>query len=250
MRVLSTLVRKELMALLLSPAAWITLTLFLLLQGANLYLVVQVAAQPGGPEVEPLELLFGRTLLFWIMGLLLATTSTMGLLAGERRQGTLELLLTCPVSPAQVVLAKYLAALSFYLAVFATSAFHVALGARLLGPPDPGALLSSYLGVALLGAGWVAVGLLASALTRSQSAAAVMTFSALAALLVLGDLAGAAGGHPGLAAALWHVNAFAHMEELCQGVLELRRVTYHLGLAAFALTAAVLAVRRPGAGAR
>jgi ABC-type transport system involved in multi-copper enzyme maturation permease subunit len=98
---------------------------------------------------------------------------TMRLWAEERAQNTFELLLTLPLDALQVILGKYLAALCFYLLILAGS-LPIVVMLVVLGTPDGGAIVASYLGAALLGAFFLAFGQLASALTRDQVVAFVL----------------------------------------------------------------------------
>jgi len=102
-------------------------------------------------------------------------------------------------------------------------------------------VLSGYLGTLLSGASCIAVGLLASALTRSQVIAAVLSFAALTLLLLLGPLELFVAS-PTLRAVLAHVNLFDHMEEFASGIVDSRRLVLHLGLIVFCLAAAVKAL--------
>jgi ABC-2 type transport system permease protein len=100
---------------------------------------------------------------------------TMGALADERRSGTLELLLTCPVSRFQVIVGKFMAAAGFYTFVVAlTVQFYLLM--CLSGRPDPGPVFTGYLGVLLSGYLFIAVGIYASSLTKSPLVAALMSY--------------------------------------------------------------------------
>src|SRR5262245_31418706 len=106
--------RRELIALFLSPLAYIVLVAFLLLNGYLFFAIVQYLSGPVGPAASPMRLFFGGSLLYWLVILFFLATISMRLLAEEARAGTLETLLTAPVSLAEIVLGKYLGALAFY----------------------------------------------------------------------------------------------------------------------------------------
>ena len=115
MRKLAALVHRELLAYFSSPLAYVILTAFLFINGYVFYLIVAFLNDPRTQAMAPLRLIFGGTIFFWLFLLFVVPVITMRLLAEERRSGTLEVLLTSPVSEGQVVMGKFLAAFVFYL---------------------------------------------------------------------------------------------------------------------------------------
>ena len=116
MNALWAIARRETAAYFRTPAGWAVLALSLLLQGIVFWMFVQFLGRPDAPPGGVMEFFFGGTILFWIALGLLATVVPMRLIAEEVRTGTIEPLLTAPVSPGEVVVGKWLAALGFYLA--------------------------------------------------------------------------------------------------------------------------------------
>jgi ABC-2 type transport system permease protein len=236
-----TIYRREVAAYFLSPIAWVVLALFLIIQGYQFFVFVQFLSQPNAPHGAVLQFFFGGTFLYWMVFIEIVSLITMRLLAEEQRNGTLETLCTAPVTDVDVVLGKYLAALTFYAFLWVPTVAYVVLLANHAGPgagPELGPVAAGYLGTLLVGAPCLAIGLLASALSRDQIIAGVATFVVLMLLLLLGVLETFAvvGWKRDLIA---HVNLFRHMEDFGKGVVDTRRVVFLLSLAVFALFASV-----------
>ncbi|MBD3854062.1 MAG: ABC transporter permease subunit, partial [Acidobacteria bacterium] len=117
MRKTWAIVRRELIAYFSSPLAYVVLAAFLLMQGYIFYLLVSFLNNPQTPAMTPLRLFFGGTIFFWLFLLFVVPVITMRLIAEERRSGTIEVLLTSPVTEAQVVVGKFAAAMLFYIAL-------------------------------------------------------------------------------------------------------------------------------------
>lgn len=244
LRRIGTLMWRELLGYYCSPLAWVILTLFLLVQGYAFYLYVELVNRPDAPHGAVMQYFFGGTVLYWLFVVFVVSALTMRLLAEERRSGTIEPLLTAPVTEAQVVLAKYLAAVLFYAFLWLPTLLYVAVVAWLAAPAlSWGPVAAGYLGTLLVGAACIAVGLAASALTRSQIIAAVLTFTALSLLLLVGALESFVSG-PVARAIVEHLNLFDHMEDFARGIVDTRRVVFHLSLILFCLVAATKALER------
>jgi len=240
---LLAVLRRELLGYFFSPLAWVVLTLFLLVQGYAFYLLVEMMSQPTAPHGAVLQYFFGGTFLYWLFVIFVISAITMRLCAEERRSGTLEALLTAPVSEAQVILGKYLAAVIFYVFLWAPTLVYVALVVSVSGEGGPGwgPIAAGYLGTLLVGGSCLAVGLLASTLTRNQIVAAVLTFTLLTLLLLVGPL-DLYVSRPWLKALIGHLNLFEQLDELGRGIVDSRRLVLHLSLIVFCLTAAVKAL--------
>ena len=98
--------RKELLSYFFAPMAYIVIAAFLLMNGVLFALILAALSQPGVSSAEPMRIFFGGTLFFWIFLILMAPVITMKLGAEEAKAGTLETLLTAPVSDLEVVLGK------------------------------------------------------------------------------------------------------------------------------------------------
>ena len=232
MRRFAALLLKEERALFTSPVAYAVLAAFLLIMGYTFALTLFLT------RATSLVHLF-----FQMFSLLLLTVPivTMRLVAEERRLRTLELLLTAPVTEAQVVLAKYLASLSLVaLMLLASCAYAVVLG--ILGEPDWGPIYSGYLGLLLLGAALVGLGLLASSLAGSQVVAALASLSLFLLLWIVDDF-GRLLPDPFNTLAV-NLSLATHFKPFATGSLYLSDVGYFLSLAMLGLFLSTRALGR------
>ena len=185
MNAFGTLFKREMQAIFLSPLVYIFAVVILSYQGFTFVWGIN-ALTTQGPEFSQqqlVDLFFGGNIFYWFLLIAMVTALTMRLFAEEKRSGTLETLLTAPVTDLQVVLAKYLGALAFFVLLCAPTALYFAfLGARGL---DLGLLAGAYTGLLLLGALYVAVGCLISSACTNQVVAAILTFVGLAVLSFL-----------------------------------------------------------------
>ena len=232
------LTRRELSAYFVSPIAYVAMVLFLLLSGILFGSPWFGAFRPGQPaQLQSVFYLVSFVLLLVIPAL------TMRSLAEERGSGTIESLLTAPVTDVQVVLAKFLGCWIFYLAILApTLLYVVALAA--FSSPDYGSILAGYLGLVLLGMMYVAIGILASSLTRAQVIAFVVAFFPLLFLHLLGLFA---GSMPSPWRSIVRVaGTIAHCEDFNRGIVAATHVVYFLAVTVYALflTVKVLESRR------
>jgi len=195
-----------------------------------------VVMQPLGSQTVSLEPVLGSAP---VILLLLAPALTMRLLAEETRSGTMELVLTAPVRDGEVVLGKYLASLIFFLFMLALTLVYAVVLLR-FGNPDRGVLVSSYVGAALFGAAFLAVGVLASALTQNQIVAAVISLAILLALWLINIFAGLTRGV--LADILNYLSIITRYNDFLRGVISSQNVIYYLSVIAVALFLATRAL--------
>ncbi|HKA87388.1 MAG TPA: Gldg family protein [Haliangiales bacterium] len=245
------LARREAAAYVASPLALVIAALFLVVQGFSFYAVLRVLADPRSPAPygAVLRTHFGGTFLYWSFLLFVAAALSMRLVADERHKGTWEALRTAPVGGATIVCGKWLGALAYYALLWAPTLVYVAVLRALAPPgagPDAGPIATAYFGVLVCGASFLAVGLCASALADSQVAAAVLAFVALVVWLLLGlvpELSPSAmARHPAWAAVLRAIDVRRHMDDFARGIVDLRHVLVHAGVAFAALVAAAAVV--------
>jgi ABC-2 type transport system permease protein len=250
LRVALAISKRELYAYALSPISYLLAALFLVVQGYSFWLLCQTLSATRSSSGAVLAYFFGGTFLYWLLLLFMASLTTMRLFAEERQRGGLDLLLSTAIPEGALVLGKYLGALAFYLALWAPTLLYLALLKVYVGPQsvlDAGPIACGYLGVLLCGLSAFAIGTLASAVTPTPLLSATLTFATLSLLLLLGLCADFYLESPHLSAALAYGDLFQHMDELARGILDSRRVVYHLGLMAAALFfAARFLRRRPG----
>ena len=235
------LTRREVASYFVSPIAYVAMALFLLITGI---FFASADFHTGASAAMRSTFYVMRFILVFIVPIV-----AMRSLSEERRSGTLETLLTAPVTDVQVVAAKFLGTWLFYVAMLAPTLVYVVLLAS-FGAPDYGPIISGYLGLALLGLFYVAVGVFASSLTSNQVIAAVVGFVILILLAILG---------PWVSTILpsdWHgipwrrivqqASIESHYTDFYQGVVDATHVVYFLALALYALflTVKVLESRR------
>jgi ABC-2 type transport system permease protein len=173
--------------------------------------------------------------------LLLVPALTMRLWSEEEKQGTLEVLLTLPVPPAQLVAGKFLASMSL-LALGLALTLGLPLTAAFLGPLDWGPVIGGYLGALLLGAAYLAIGQFVSATTDNQLLAFLLALAACLGLYGLGSDAFAGLFSDRAAAFLRALGAGSRFESIARGVIDLRDLLYYLSLTAFFLLLCVLSL--------
>jgi len=232
-----TIYRRELKSLFASPVAYVFLIAFLVLTGVITYMVGNAYER----RQADLAVLF-----MWmpIIFLLLAPAASMGLWAEERRTGTIELLLTSPITLGQAVTGKFLASWTF-MTIGVLLTFPAVLTACYLGDPDLGVIASGYLGLVLMAGAYIAVGMFASALTRSQVIAFVTSLGLCLLLFMAGfqPITGMfAKWAPRLAEAVASFGTMTHFYPLQRGVVDLAAVAYYLSVMVFASFAALIAL--------
>ncbi len=232
---IKTIFKREFKSYFDSPVAYVFLTAFLVLTG---FLTFGVALFYERRQADLTPFFMWHP---WVY-LLLVPAATMGTWADERRNGTIEQILTLPLTAWDVLVGKFLAAWAF-IAVALALTFPVALTAGYLGAPDWGAVLCGYLGSFLLAGAASAIGVFASSLSRSSVVGFVVSLAMIFLLLLVGfdPVTGAIAGWGVPAALVDGVAAcslLTHFESLRRGVVDLADVGYYAGTIVFFLAAA------------
>ena len=157
---------------------------------------------------------------------------TMRTYAEEKRSGTIELLVTSPVTDFQIVMGKFLGAMALYAAMLGITVIHMVV-LFAYGNPEWKPILSGYLGLVLLGGCFVSVGLFFSSLTKNQIVAGMFTFAVLLLLWVI-DWVGSFGG-PYLERLTTYLSLTGHVEDFLRGVVDSQHVVYYLSFITFGL---------------
>ncbi len=233
-------IRRELSDYFATPVAYVFIVIFLALLGALTFFMGSFFAR-GQADLSAFFQFHA-----WVYMLLIPAIS-MRMWAEERKSGTIELLMTLPLSLKQVVIGKYLAAVIFASITLALT-FPFWITVNYLGDPDNGIIFAGYVGSLLMAAGFLAVGSFISALTKNQVVAFVMTTAlcfvliASGAPIVLGFFSGWA---PKIVVEfIASLSFLTHFADVSKGVLDLRDVIYFLSLIAVFLFANMLAVDR------
>ena len=212
-----TLARRELTAYFFSPIAYIIGAGFLLLTAGWFFINLEVG---GEASLRPL---FDAMAVLMVLAVPLMT---MGLISKEFDSGTIETLMTSPVTDTEVIVGKFVGVMIFYLALLAATLVFLGLMAA-FGRPDPGVAVMGYVGMILLGAAYVSVGIFASTLTRHQIIAAIVAIGLLGFFVLLMGMVVQLGIRPwaDLAAQL---NAMTYFREFSRGVFDSRGLIYFL----------------------
>jgi ABC-2 type transport system permease protein len=237
-----SLVKKEVRAYFGSPIAYVVIAGFLLLVGYFYYSLVlwfnaqamQMAQNPYyAQQININEMVFSP--LFHNMSIILilvAPLLTMRLLAEEKKSGTDELLFTSPLSVGQIVLGKYIAALVMLAVLLGLTAL-LSVFAFVFGNPEIAPWLTGYLGLFLMGALFIAIGLFFSSLTENQIVAAFLTFVTLLLFLVLNWVTSSGAG--GWRAIVGYLSFSDHFEDMTRGILDTKDLVYYLTFSFFGL---------------
>lgn len=234
--------KKEMRLYFTSPIAWVILTIFTIITGYFFYSIFAyytlasmqsmmnpMMAREMNVTDNVLRPLFSN---ISVILLLLMPLVTMRLFAEERRSGTIELLLTYPVRDGAVLMGKYLAALAMYGVMLALTLVYPAL-VLYFARVEWGVLATGYLGLLLMGATFLAVGVFASSLTENQIVASVITFGVLLIFWVIGWSADYAGGLWGRV--LSHISLLEHFDSFAKGVLDTKDILYYVNFTIVAL---------------
>jgi ABC-2 type transport system permease protein len=232
-----TLTRRELAGYFLSVTGYVILAAVMFLIGLSF--VVLLESLRNEPTPMPLTELFYMTPFFWFILLLATPVITMRLFALEKSTGTYETLMTTPVTDLQVVLSKFTAALFFYIVMWLPLVACLWVMQHFTNNRtgmDVGALSSTFLGIVLLGAMFVASGCCASALTRSQGTAAMVSLVFGVSLFLLSVRAGQnTDGGTWQARVLQCFALFDQMHDFARGVVDTRPVVFLASLTIFFL---------------
>ena len=242
MRGFSAIYKRELFSLFVTPTAWVLMVVFLIIQGFHFYGLVVHFAQSADISVDqgPVQAFFGESILFYLPLILLCPGMTMRLFAEERKSGTMETLLTAPIDTTGIVLGKYAAALTTYAAMWLPTALYLVVLEK-TGEIDWHVVGSSYAGVLLIGAGYLAVGTLMSAMTDSQLVAIILSALVILGLFMLGigEFIFDAGPVHDFCA---YVSVWGQMGELSKGIVDTRRIVLDVTLVLLPLFVTVRAV--------
>ncbi|HLH53456.1 MAG TPA: ABC transporter permease [Verrucomicrobiae bacterium] len=232
-----TLVRREMGAYLLSMTGYIIVAAVTFLLGLS-FVVLMVKLQQDSTPI-PLTEIFYNTQFFWLILLLATPVMTMRLFAHEKFSGTFETLMTAPVSELEVVLAKFSAALIFYTLAWVPLLACLLVVRHFTNDPsafDVGVMGSTFLGIILVGAMFVSIGLCSSALTKSQVAAAMISLLSGGFIFCVGFLADRVAAQTGWKNQfLASLAFFDQMHDFVRGIIDTRAVVLYLSLTLFFL---------------
>ena len=229
------IMQRELKAYFASPIACVMVGLFALMFGyffyAFLTLFVRQSMQMGqfgfgGGGIVNVNQQLIRPLFLnaTVLMLFILPMITMRTYAEEKRSGTIELLLTSPLTDLEIIMGKFLGAMALYALMLAVTVPHLAV-LFYFGDPEWGPVASGYLGLLLLGGGFISVGLLVSSLTRNQIVAGMLTFAVFLMLWVIdwiGDFAG-----PTAREVFAYLSIIQHFDDFARGIVDTKHLVYY-----------------------
>lgn len=236
---MTAIFQKEFKAYFLSPIAYVVIIVFLIPQ--NWFFLVLMdylcSGQVAGIE-SPMSAVLGANPFVWLVLFATIPAMTMRLFAEEKKSGTIEMLMTAPVTDIQVVMGKYLAALGFYVVMWVPTLAYVVVMCR-YGSPDVLKIAAGYMGVLLAGGMFVSFGLLASSLTRNQIIAYVvgmlMCIGVLFLSIFVANLPGVQDV-PAMRGVIEYIDVLDHMNRaFSRGIVDTRHVVYYLSLIVLSL---------------
>jgi ABC-2 type transport system permease protein len=230
---------KELRSYFSSPIAYVVVGLFSILFGyffvASLSFFVRISMQGGmgGPPINLNEFLlrplFGNTavILLFVLPMI-----TMRSYAEEKQSGTIELLLTSPLTDFEIILGKFLGAMTLFGLMLGVTALHMGI-LFWYGEPELAPLLSGYLGLLLMGGSFISLGLLISSATKNQVVAGTITFAVLLLFWVISWMAESTTSTT--QSVLAYLSILNHFEDFSKGVIDTTHLAYYLSFISFSL---------------
>jgi ABC-2 type transport system permease protein len=240
MRNIAAIAQRELNAYFSSPIGYVLIGFFALLFGWFFYVPLaffeQQSMQAGmnpGQALNINQMLVGPAFMnTTVIMLLVFPLITMRTYSEEKRSGTMELLLTAPLTDFQIISGKFLGAMGLYGAMLAVTLVHVGL-LFVFGSPEVLPIVTTYVGLLLVGGCFVSVGLLISSLTRNQIVAATVTFAVFLMLWVINWIASFTG--PATQGVLNYLSITDHLDDFTRGVLDTKHFVYYISFIAFGL---------------
>jgi ABC-2 type transport system permease protein len=236
-----TVCRRELYAYFVSPIAWVLLTIFAFLSGAFTYLISaafmraslegQMSGQtfPMNVNEQVIAPLFSNMA---VVGLFLIPLISMRLFAEEKRQGTIELLITSPVHDLEIIMGKWLSAVLLYGALLVVLLADYSF-LFFYGNPDWKPVATGFLGILLQGACLLAFGTFISTLTRNQIVAGAIGFALALVLWILNWTT--SFGNSDTVQVLNYLSIVSHMDSFSRGVIDTKDLIYYLSMIFFGL---------------
>jgi len=241
MRNMIAIANKELRSYFSSPIAYIVIGFWALLYGYFFIAILQFfvrqsmqMSQFGGPQSMNVNQQLIRPLLqnVTILDLFLLPMVTMRTYAEEKRSGTIELLLTSPVSDFEIIMGKFLGAMALYTVMLAVTLLHIGL-LFIYGHPEWKPIVTAYIGLWLLGGCFISLGLLISSMTKNQIVAGMVTFAIFLMFWVITWIGSFSG--PTVDKLTQYLSIIDHLDDFNKGVLDTSHIIYYVSFITFGL---------------
>jgi ABC-2 type transport system permease protein len=233
---------KELKSYFASPIAYVVIGLYALVYGYYFYAAVRfferqslqmMGVGAGAPSVNINEQLIRPVFQYsMVVFLIVLPMITMRTYSEEKRSGTMELLLTAPITDFQIIMGKFLGAMALYALMLAVTTIHIAL-LFVYGRPELRPILTAYLGLFLLGGCFISLGLLISSLTRNQIVAGMLTFAVFLLLWIITWVGSFSG--PTVDQLTQYLSIIDHLEDFSKGVIDTKHLIYYVSFITFGL---------------
>jgi ABC-2 type transport system permease protein len=239
MRNILAIAGKEIRAYFTSPIAYVVIGFYALLFGYFFAVMLTFFERQSmqmmqmGGAVNINQMLIGpvftnaEVVLLFVLPMV-----TMRVFAEEKRSGTIELLLTSPLTDWQIILGKFLGAMALFTIMLAITAIHIGI-LFLYSEPEWKPILTGYFGMLLMGGCFIALGLFISSLTRNQIVAGMITFAAFLLFWVINWMGSFVG--PTAQAVLAHLSIIDHFDDFAKGIIDTKHLVYYLSFIAFGL---------------
>jgi ABC-2 type transport system permease protein len=234
--------QKELKGYFASPIAYVVIGFYALIYGFFFYSLVlyfdrqsmqMLGLGAGSPPVNVNENMIRPAFLnAMVVFLFVLPMITMRTYSEEKRSGTIELLLTSPLTDFQIIMGKFLGAMSLYAAMLGVTLIHIGL-LFTASKPEWIPILTTYLGLLLMGGCFIAVGLLISSLTKNQIVAVMVTFTVFLMLWVINWIASFTG--PTAQQVLNYLSITDHLDDFTRGIIDTKHVVYYVSFILFGL---------------
>ena len=240
MRNILAIAHKELKSYFASPIAYIVIGFFALLYGFFFSLILKAfvgasmqAAMTGGAQAMNVNQQVIRPVFqnVTVMALFLLPMVTMRTYSEEKRSGTIELLLTSPVTDIEIVLGKFLGAMALYGAMLAITIVHLGV-LFLAGRPEWKPIVTAYLGFVLFGGCFVSLGLFVSSLSKNQIVAGTVTFAVFLLLWIISWIGSVS---PDMAKLTSYLSIIEHFDDFAKGVIDTSHLIYYVSFIIFGL---------------
>lgn len=240
MRNILAVAGKEVRGYFTSPIAYIVIGFFALLFGYFFYVLLSfferqsmqmMMGQGGSMNINQMMI---APLLMNVSVIMLFTLPmvTMRTYSEEKRSGTIELLLTSPLTDWQIILGKFLGAMTLLAAMLGVTLIHTGI-LFIFGNPEWKPILTAYLGMLLMGGCFISLGLFISSLTKNQIVAGMITFAAFLMFWVVNWMGSFVG--PTSQAVLAHLSITDHFDDFAKGVIDTKHLVYYLSFIGFSL---------------
>lgn len=241
MRNLYNLYKREISSLVYTPTGYVVMCVFLFVLGWVFWVLVGELNVPRAKPVDAdvFSFMFGGTYIYWVVLAAVTSALTMRLFAEERRSGTIESLMTAPVTDFQVVMSKYLAALSFLLFMWVPTVVYIFILGK-YATVDYGVIFSGYVGTILLCAFLTSLGIMVSSFSRSQFVSFFVTFAIIIMLFSLNYMQTLIS--PEWRAFYRYVSVLEQFFAFPLGVIDSRSIIYFASLTLFLLFCTVKSV--------